>query len=131
MRNKTLRAAAIAASVPALALAFGLTMAQATRTVGIASHITIKSHGLTFSGRVRSSNAACMNARKVTLYRKQSQVLGSATTNSVGSWRITASGSAGITLGRFYARVKKRSEGTAGTIYLCRAATSKTIPYKP
>jgi len=131
MRNKTLRAAAITASVPALALAFGLTMAQATRTVRIASHITIKSHELTFSGRVRSSNAACRSARKVTLYRKQSQVLGSATTNSAGSWKITASGSAGITLGRFYARVKKRSEGTAGTIYVCGAATSKTIPYKP
>lgn len=131
MRSSTLKVAAIATSVPALALASGLTMAQATRTVTIVSHITIKSHALKFSGRVTSSNAACRNGRKVTLYRKPSQVLGSTTTNSLGNWKITVTGSAGITLGHFYAAVKKRSEGTAGTIYVCKAATSKTIPYKP
>jgi hypothetical protein len=131
MRNRTLKVAAIATSVPALALASGLTIAEATRTVTIASHTTIKSHGLKFSGSVTSSNAACRSGRKVTLYRKQSQVLGSTTTNSLGSWKITVSGSAGITLGHFYATVKKRSEGTAGTIYVCKAARSKTIPYKP
>jgi hypothetical protein len=130
MRNRALKVAAIASSASALALASGLTTAEATRTVTIASHITIKSHGLTFSGSVTSSNAACKSNRKVTLYRKQSQVLGSTTTNSAGGWKITASGSAGITLGHFYATVKKRSEGTAGTIYVCKSATSKTIPYK-
>jgi hypothetical protein len=123
--------AVIATLVPALALAYGLTTAQATRTVTIASHITIKSKALTFSGSVTSSNPACRSPRKVTLYRKQSQVLGSTTTSSSGSWKITVSGSAGITLGHFYAKAKKRSEGTAGTIYVCKATTSKTIPYKP
>ena len=131
MRNRSFMLAAIATSAPALALAYGLTTAQATRTVTIASHITIKSKGLTFSGSVTSSNAACASGRKVTLYRKKSQVLGSTTTNSSGGWKITASGSAGITLGHFYAKAKKRSEGTAGTIYVCKSATSKTIPYKP
>jgi hypothetical protein len=131
MRERTLKVATIAASASALALASGLTSAEATRTVTIASHITIKSNGLKFSGSVTSSNAACKSNRKVTLYRKPSQVLVSTTTNSSGGWKITASGSAGITLGHFYATVKKRSEGTAGTIYVCKAATSKTIPYKP
>ncbi len=131
MRGRIFVVAVIATAAPALALAYGLTAAEATRTVTIASHITITSKGLTFSGNVTSSNAACRSARKVTLYRKQSQVLGSTTTNSSGGWKITASGSAGITLGHFYAKAKKRSEGTAGTIYVCKAATSKTIPYKP
>jgi hypothetical protein len=131
MPNKTIKVTAIAASAAALAVAPGLNTAAATRPVTIASHITIKSNGLTFSGSVTSSNAACRSARKVTLYRKQSQVIGSTTTNSLGSWKITASGSAGITLGHFYATVKKRSEGTAGTIYVCKAATSKTTRYKP
>jgi hypothetical protein len=131
MRSRTLKVAAIATSASALALVSGLTTAEATRTVKIASHITIKSNGLKFSGSVTSSNAACKSGRKVTLYRKPSQVLGSTTTNSSGRWKITASGSAGITLGRFYATVKTRSEGTAGTIYVCKAATSNTIPYKP
>jgi hypothetical protein len=122
--------AAIAILGSALVLAFGLTAAQATRTVKIASHITIKSNGLKFSGSVTSSNAACKSNRSVTLYRKPSLVLGSTTTNSSGSWKITVLGSAGISLGHFYATVKKRTEGTAGTIYVCKAATSKTIPFK-
>jgi hypothetical protein len=108
-----------------------LTTAEATRTVSIASHITIKGKGLTFSGRVSSTKAPCRGSRKVTLYRTPSLVLGSTTTNSSGHWKITASGSAGITLGHFYARVQKRSEGTAGTIYVCKAAKSKTVPFKP
>jgi hypothetical protein len=131
MRKGTLKVVAVATSASALALASGLPTAAATRTVKIASHITIKSNGLKFSGSVTSSNAACKSGRKVTLYRKQSQMLGSTTTSSSGSWKITPSGSAGITLGHFYATVKQRSEGTAGTIYVCKAATSKTIPYKP
>jgi hypothetical protein len=131
MRHRGVTVVAIATSAGALVLASVLATAEATRTVRIASHITIKSNGLTFSGSVTSSNAACRGVRKVTLYRKQSQVLGSTTTNSSGSWKITASGSAGITLGHFYATVRKRSEGTAGTIYVCNAATSKTIAYRP
>jgi hypothetical protein len=129
MPSRTLKVAAIATSASALFLASGLTAAEATKTVKIASHISIKSKGLTFSGKVTSSNAACKGGRKVTLYRKKSLVLGSTTTKSSGAWKITVPGSAGITLGRFYAKVKKRSEGTAGTIYVCKAATSKTIPY--
>jgi hypothetical protein len=124
-----IRALAIAASVSALTLVAGVTIAFATRTVTIASHISIKSTGLTFSGRVTAKNAACDSARKVTLYRTSSLKLGSATTNSSGHWKITASGSAGISLGHFYARVTNRSEGTAGTIYVCKAARSKTIPF--
>jgi hypothetical protein len=131
MRSRTLKVAAIATCASALALGTGLTTAEATRTVKIASHITIKSKGLKFSGKVTSSNAACKSNRKVTLYRTNSQVLGSTTTNSSGSWKITASGSAGISLGHFYAKVKQRSEGTAGTIYVCKATISNTIPIHP
>ena len=124
-----IRVLAVVASVSALALASGVTAALATRTVTIASHISIKSKGLTFSGRVTAKNAACDSGRKVTLYRTSSLKLGSATTSSSGHWKITASGSAGISLGHFYAKVTKRSEGTAGTIYVCKAARSKTIAF--
>jgi hypothetical protein len=131
MTNGSPKAAAVAALALALALAFGLTTATATKMVKIASHITIKSSGLKFSGAVTSGNPACKGSRKVALYRTPSQKLGSTTTNASGAWKLTASGSAGITLGHFYATVKQRSEGAAGTIYVCKAATSKTIPYKP
>ena len=131
MKHRTLAIVVVSASIPAAALLAGLTPAEATRTVRIASQITIKSNSLTFSGRVTSGNAACKTARKVTLYRTASLLLGSTTTNSSGHWKITVSGSAGITLGHFYAKVAKRSEGTAGTIYVCKAARSKTIRYRP
>ena len=133
MRNRTIQVAAISAVASALALAFALTAAEATKTVKIASHISIQSKGLKLSGKVTATNAGCKHGRQVTLYRKLSKgasKLGSTTTNASGSWKITASGSAGITMSHFYATVKKRSDGTAGTIYVCGAATSNTIPYK-
>lgn len=129
MTIRGLRVAAAAASAVAIGSSFGLTAAAATRTVKIASHVSITHRGLLFSGKVSSSKAACVSGRKVTLLRTNGNVLGTATTASSGRWQIAAPGSAGITLGHFYARVKQRSEGTAGTIYVCKAATSPTIPY--
>jgi glutamate synthase domain-containing protein 3 len=118
----------IALALAALGLLSVLAAADATRTVRIPSHITIHSHGLTFNGRVKSPNAGCKPGRRVTLHRTNGNILGHATTNSAGKWTITASGSAGISLGRFYATVKRRAEGAAGTIYVCKAARSRTIP---
>jgi hypothetical protein len=116
-------------SALATALLVGVTPADATRTVRIASHISIRGHLLTFSGKVTSPNTACQSGRHVTLYRTNGNVLGSTTTSASGHWQITASGSAGISLGHFYAKVKRRSEGTAGTIYVCKGAVSRTIPF--
>ena len=124
-----MRVIAAALSAALLSLAVAVTGAEATRTVTIASHISIRSNGLTFSGKVTSPNSACASGRKVTLYRSGGNVLGSTTTNSSGHWKITAQGSAGISLGHFYARVKGRREGTAGTIYVCKGAVSPTIPF--
>src|ERR1700683_39068 len=117
-----------AATAVAAALALGLSAAYATRTVRLASHISIKSSkGGTFSGKVTSSNAACDGGRKVTLYTTTSLKLASTTTGASGSWKITPSGFAGISLHHFFAKVAKRTEGTAGTIYVCKAAKSKTV----
>jgi hypothetical protein len=129
MSAKFVRMVVLAASALAVASTLVATTADAMKTVNIASHVSIKSTGLTFSGKVTSSNAACVTGRKVTLYRTNGNVLGSITTGSSGRWKITAQGSAGITLGHFYAKAKRRSEGTAGTIYVCGAAVSPTIPY--
>jgi hypothetical protein len=121
-------AATVAVMVVVLVASFG--SADATRTVTLASHISIKSdHNTTFTGRVTSSNAACDNARKVTLYTTTKLKLGTAKTNKHGDWKITASGFAGISLHHFVAKVAKLSSGTAGTIYVCKAATSKTVPF--
>lgn len=104
--------------------------AFASRTVSFPSHISIRSHHNTvFTGRVTSTNAACDYARKVTLYTTTKLKLGTTKTNLHGYWRIKASGFAGISLHHFYARVARLSSGAAGTIYVCRAATSKTIAF--
>jgi len=119
-----------AATAVVVVLALGLSAAYATRTVRLASHISIKStKGGTFRGKVTSSNAACDGSRKVTLYTTSSLKLASTTTGASGAWKITPSGFAGISLHHFFAKVAQRSEGTAGTIYVCKAAKSKTVPF--
>ena len=105
--------------------------ADATSTVHIASHISIKSNGLRFSGKVTSSNSACESGRHVSLYRRLSgghrQRLGVTVTGASGKWHIRVSGFAGVSLSRFYAKVRRRAEGTAGTIFVCDSADSPTI----
>jgi len=119
-----------AATAVLVVLVLGLSEADATRTVRLASHISIKSTGAgTFSGKVTSANAACDRGRKVTLYTTTSLKLASATTGASGTWKMTPSGFAGISLHHFYAKVAQRTEGTAGTIYVCEAAKSKTVPF--
>jgi hypothetical protein len=129
-RRSSIRIAATTVAVMGVVLIACLGSAYATRTVKLASHISIKSdHNTTFTGRVTSSNAACEDARKVTVYTTTKLKLGTATTNKHGDWKLTASGFAGISLHHFFAKVAKLSSGTAGTIYVCKAATSKTIPF--
>ena len=119
-----------AATAVVVVLALGLSAAYATRTVRLASHISIKSTKAgTFGGKVTSSNAACDGSRKVTLHTTSSLKLASTTTGASGAWKITPSGFAGISLHHFFAKVAQRSEGTAGTIYVCKAAKSKTVPF--
>ena len=129
MGHRATRAIMIGAAAVAVAVAFGLSSAEATRIVRIASHVSIQSKGLTFKGKVTARNHACEGGRKVTLHRTNGDVLGSTRTHSDGHWKITAQGSAGITQGRFFAKVKRLSQGAAGTIYVCKGAKSRTISY--
>src|SRR5436309_12591609 len=116
MTGKAVRVARVAVCVLAAGAVLGVASADASHVVKIASHISIRSHGLRFGGKVTSSNHACVLQRKVTLYRTNGDVLGHTHTNSHGHWSITASGSAGISQGHFYAKVKRESQGAAGTI---------------
>jgi hypothetical protein len=110
-------------------MAFTFATADATNTVRIASSITIESHGLNFHGKVKSENAGCKDGRHVSLYRIFSdgsrQRVGLFVTGANGKWHVTVSGSAGISMSRFYAKVRQRREGTAGTIFVCKSADSE------
>lgn len=127
------RKALTATALAVVALGLMAAGAAATRTIEIPSGITIKSHELHFTGKVTApaKYEPCKEQRKVTLFKVISggpdQAVGHDTTGADGKWSITPQGSAGITLSHFYAKVKKLSEGTAGTIYVCLGAKSKTI----
>jgi hypothetical protein len=129
MAARAMRLGGVMAMVAALALAGGLATAYATRTVRIASHISITGDRLSFSGRVTSPNSACDDARQVRLFQSNGNKLGSVKTGVSGHWKIKVSGFAGISLGHFYAKVLRSRQGAAGTIYVCKAARSKTIPF--
>src|SRR5437588_8063784 len=82
-------------------LATGAAASSATRTVRIASKISIFDKGLTFKGRVTSKRAPCENHRRVVLFRTNGLKLGTTTTNVTGHWKITISGFAGVSLGHY------------------------------
>jgi hypothetical protein len=125
------RRAAVISALLAVAIAALATGAAGTRVVNIPSKVTIQSRSLVFHGKVRSPNPGCRQGRKVKLKRAISggpdQALGTDTSDARGRWRITPQGSAGISLAHFYARVRRSSEGTAGTIFVCRADRSRTV----
>ncbi|MEX2107218.1 MAG: hypothetical protein WD810_10005 [Solirubrobacterales bacterium] len=131
--SKKLGALAAAVAVAVTAVALVASPATATRTIKVPSQISIRSESLKFSGRVTvpKTYEPCAGQRKVILYKAVSggpdQAVGETTTSLKGAWTITPQGSAGISLARFYAKVRKLSEGTAGTIYVCQAARSRTI----
>jgi hypothetical protein len=112
----TFAAAAIAA-IPALA----------TNTVKIESRVTISDNPPAFHGHVRSQRNACERNRKVKLYKQRrgaDRLLGNDETNHRGRWVIAVEP---LKSGAYYAKVKRREEGTAGTIYVCRRDTSRTV----
>lgn len=119
---------AIVGTVTAAALAGP---ASATQIVNVPSTVTIAGKGLHFHGKVGAANSGCLGGRTVRLLRVGGQKLGTTKTKANGSWKLTVSGSAGISMASFYAKVKKRSEGTAGTIYVCGRARSAKVPYSP
>jgi hypothetical protein len=124
MGKKVLKLAAIGLTLPGL----GVIATEASGAVKLPTFITIHSKGLTFRGKVKTTDPSCILGRKVVLHRTNGNLLGTYTTGPSGTWKITASGSAGITLGSFYATVKQKN---VGTVLVCKAAKSKTIPYHP
>jgi hypothetical protein len=124
-----LRVATTAAAL--LAIAALAAQALGTQVVKINSKVSIAEHNLTFHGKVRSPNHACVENRRVKLKRVigagHDQTMGTSTSDSAGHWSVHVSGFAGITLNHFYAHVRRRSEGTAGTIFVCRGDRSRTI----
>jgi hypothetical protein len=110
----------------ALATAVAAVPALATNVVKIDSKVTISAHAPAFHGRVKSDNHACETGRKVKLFKRRhgpDHLLGHDETNHRGRWQV---GMNPLSSGAYYAKVTRREEGTAGTIYVCRRDRSRT-----
>ena len=121
------RAAALATALAAT-LAIGVPVAisagQPGQTVKINSTLTINAYGN--GGKVKASNANCLEGRRVIVKQKGHGKIGAATTNDKGAWRAEPKYTGNPPL-KIYAEVKPLSQGTAGTIYRCLGATSRTV----
>jgi hypothetical protein len=108
-------------SILALAVsASAIGVAGATNTVEIDSQIILRETFPAFHGKVTSSNAACLAPRLVKLFKQKRnggrKLLGKTHTDSAGKWEIIVDP---LSSGVYRAVVKQRSEGTAGTIFVC------------
>jgi hypothetical protein len=120
-RAASLAAAALA--VMALAVPAALAAGQPGQTVELKSTITMNPYGQ--AGKVSSSNANCTESRTVVIKEVGIGKIGSATTSSTGSWKAEPKYKGDVPF-KIYAEVKPVSQGTAGTIYKCLGAKSKT-----
>jgi hypothetical protein len=101
--------------------------ASAGNVVRIDSKVTIAESPPAFHGRVISDNEACEQGRTVKLLQKrpgQDDSLGRDTTNNNGKWQVVVEP---LSSGAYYAKVRRREEGAAGTTFVCRRDLSRTV----
>jgi hypothetical protein len=113
----------LAAAAAALTLFAVTSLAGATQTRRWDSFVTLSTTN-PFHGHVTSVKHACEVDRKVKIFHVQAGpdgLFGTATTNNNGGYSRPATPS-----GNFYAKVKRREEGGAGTIFICRSDRSQT-----
>jgi hypothetical protein len=112
----------------------GASGANGTRIVRFSSTVTMRMSAqqgaAVFKGKVKSLNIACRTNRSVRLMlRKPGPDQKVSVTPTFGQrWRL---GLDNPIAGKYYARVEKRAEGTAGTIYVCRPDSSPSVNYAP
>jgi hypothetical protein len=101
--------------------------AAATNTVRYDSSIRIGDGPPAFHGKVNSEKHACVVHRKVRVYKERTgpdRLLGRGKTNHRGHWKIIVDP---IGSGAYYARVLRREEGAAGTVFVCKRAKSDVV----
>jgi hypothetical protein len=121
-------------SAVALALAATLALSasaaaapQPGETVKVKSTITIGSAG--YQGKVKAANSACVGERIVVLKQKGNGVLSRVESKANGNWKADLEQlNENIKLpAMVYAEVKPMTQATAGPIYRCLGAVSKTV----
>jgi hypothetical protein len=97
------------------------------QTVKIKSTITLGASG--YQGKVKAANPNCVEERTVVLKQKGNGVLSRVETKANGNWRADLEAlNENIKIpAMVFAEVKPVTQGTAGTIYKCLGAVSKTV----
>jgi hypothetical protein len=119
---KTFAVGALAALTGATA-AFGQ---GGTRT--IASEIVIRDKFPAFHGRVKAENDACVESREVKLFKERrngsKKLLGKTASDPEGKWEVIVDP---LKSGAYFAVVRRREEGTAGTTFVCERDKSPVV----
>jgi hypothetical protein len=100
---------------------------QPGETVKVKSTITLGASG--YQGKVKSANSNCIGERIVVLKQKGNGVLSRVESKANGNWKADLDElNANIEIpAMVYAEVKPITQATAGPIYRCLGATSKTV----
>jgi hypothetical protein len=97
------------------------------QTVTIKSTVTLGAAG--YQGKVKAANANCVEERTVVLKQKGNGVLSRVETKPNGNWKADLEElNENLEIpAKVFAEVKPVTQGTAGTIYKCLGAVSKTV----
>jgi hypothetical protein len=127
--NKTSRVALVGAALAILLAVVATTVSadEPGQTVKIKSTITIGATG--YQGKVKAGNANCVEERTVVLKQKGNGVLSRVETKPNGNWKADLEDlNENIKIpAKVFAEVKPVTQGTAGTIYKCLGALSRTV----
>jgi hypothetical protein len=117
-------ALAIAAIAPA---AIAAAASGPGQTVNVKSEVTLGAAG--YQGKVKASNSNCVGERTVVLKQKGNGVLSRVKSKANGSWKADLEElNQNIKIpAKVFAEVKPSTQATAGPIYKCGAAISKTV----
>jgi hypothetical protein len=91
------------------------------------SEVTIGAVG--YQGKVKATNSNCIGERTVVLKQKGNGVLSRVKSKANGSWQADLEElNENIKIpAKVFAEVKPSTQATAGPIYKCQAAISKTV----
>lgn len=127
--KKTSHVAALGAAI-LVVLALGASAVIAAgpgETVKVKSEVTLGATG--YQGKVKAANSNCVGERTVVLKQKGNGVLSRSKSKANGNWKADLDAlNENIKIpAMVYAEVKPSTQATAGPIYKCLAAVSKTV----
>jgi len=127
--KRTSQLLALGAAIAALLAltAAAVTAAGPGETVKVKSEVTLGASG--YQGKVKAKNSNCVGERTVVLKQKGNGVLSRVESKANGNWKADLEDlNENIRIpAEVYAEVKPSTQATAGPIYKCLGAVSKTV----